>query len=80
MDALAPATADTTLLLRVVVVYEEVLASSAGLENVAAHPSTVADGVVTTYRDELLDSAEGPKGPDSTGVAVVINDDVIDVY
>jgi len=73
LDALAPATADTTLLLRAVVAHEEVPASSAGLENVAADPSVVAGGVVIIYRDETLDSAEGPKGPDSTGVAVVIN-------
>jgi len=70
LDALAPATADTTLLLRAVVAHEEVPASSAGLENVVADPSVVVGGVVIIYGDETLDSAKGPKGPDSTGVAV----------
>ena len=71
LDALAPATADTTLLLRAVLAHEEAPASSAGLVHVAADSSAVTGGVVTTYGDELLDSAEGPNGPGSTGVAVV---------
>ena len=61
-DALAPATADTTLLLRAVVTHEEAPASSAGLMHVAAVSSAVTGGVVTTYEDELLDSAEGQTG------------------
>ena len=31
----------------------------------------VTGGAVTTYEDELLDSAEGPNGPGSTAVAMV---------
>ena len=70
-DALALATADTTLLLRAVVEHEEAPASSAGLVHVAAVSSVVTGGAVTTYEDELLDSAEGPNGPGSTAVAMV---------
>jgi len=73
LDALAPAMTDTTLLLRAVGAHEEVPASSAGLEHVAANLSVVAGGVVIIYLDETLDSAEGPEGPDSTGVVLVIN-------
>ena len=71
LDALAPATADTTLLLRVVVAHEEAPASPAGLVHVAAVSSAVTGGVVTTYGDGPLDSVEGPNGPGSTGAAVV---------
>jgi len=71
LDALAPATADTTLLLRVVVAHEKSPASSAGLVHVAADLSAVTGGVVTTYGDELLDSVEGPNGPGRTGAVVV---------
>ena len=71
MDALAPATADTTLLLRAVVAFEEALASFAGRVQVEIDSSAATGGVVTTYGDEPLDPAEGPNGPGSTGVAVV---------
>ena len=37
----------------------------------AAVSSAVTGGAVTTYEDELPDSAEGPNGPGSTAVAVV---------
>ena len=61
LDALAPATADTTLLLRAVVAHEESPASSAGLVHVAAISSAATGGAVTTYGDVLQNSVEGPE-------------------